>query len=307
MQKKKKGFTLAELLIVVAIIAVLVAISIPIFNSQLKKARRATDQANVRSAKAAAAAQYMTDGETGPVSYLYAGGKAIALTDSSAISSAMSTEGYGKSDTDDNKNSETGASGTPKNAYVEVTVNDSDQNQITAKWVSSPQGAAIAATGTYSFKGDVTQKSIGEQLSAIGVSPDEVTAFKAEEGSNIDETVESDGKGKRDREGVLVNTFQQFPNLKSIDLSGATLKTGNINLFAELPKSVQEIRLPKSDKSYDIRGTWYYAGGAQVLNAPNTSSGADPAKDSRITTGHDGAAIYRTREAAIAAGTKSSQ
>ena len=39
--KKKKGFTLAELLIVVAIIAVLVAISIPIFTSQLKKARLA--------------------------------------------------------------------------------------------------------------------------------------------------------------------------------------------------------------------------------------------------------------------------
>lgn len=33
----KKGFTLAELLIVVAIIAVLVAISIPIFSSQLEK------------------------------------------------------------------------------------------------------------------------------------------------------------------------------------------------------------------------------------------------------------------------------
>ncbi|WP_205508076.1 type IV pilin protein [Eubacterium pyruvativorans] len=32
----KKGFTLAELLIVVAIIAVLVAISIPIFTSQLE-------------------------------------------------------------------------------------------------------------------------------------------------------------------------------------------------------------------------------------------------------------------------------
>lgn len=45
----KKGFTLAELLIVVAIIAVLVAIAIPIFSSQLEKAREATDAANIRS------------------------------------------------------------------------------------------------------------------------------------------------------------------------------------------------------------------------------------------------------------------
>lgn len=48
----KKGFTLAELLVVVAIIAVLVAIAIPIFTSQLEKAREATDAANLRAAYA---------------------------------------------------------------------------------------------------------------------------------------------------------------------------------------------------------------------------------------------------------------
>ena len=51
-RENKKGFTLAELLIVVAIIAVLVAISIPIFNSQLEKSREATDMANIRAAYA---------------------------------------------------------------------------------------------------------------------------------------------------------------------------------------------------------------------------------------------------------------
>ncbi len=50
MKKNKKGFTLAELLIVVAIIGVLVAISIPIFSKQLEKARDATSVANLRSA-----------------------------------------------------------------------------------------------------------------------------------------------------------------------------------------------------------------------------------------------------------------
>ena len=46
------GFTLAELLIVVAIIAVLVAISIPVFSNQMEKSREVTDIANVRSAYA---------------------------------------------------------------------------------------------------------------------------------------------------------------------------------------------------------------------------------------------------------------
>ena len=48
----KKGFTLAELLIVVAIIAVLAAIAIPVFSSQLNKAKLAADHANIRSAYA---------------------------------------------------------------------------------------------------------------------------------------------------------------------------------------------------------------------------------------------------------------
>ena len=54
MKKNKKGFTLAELLIVVAIIAVLVAISIPIFTRQLERARDAASVANLRSAYAVA-------------------------------------------------------------------------------------------------------------------------------------------------------------------------------------------------------------------------------------------------------------
>ncbi|MCH4027302.1 MAG: type II secretion system GspH family protein [Lachnospiraceae bacterium] len=62
MKNKNKGFTLGELLIVVAIIGVLVAISIPIFTSQLEKAREATDAANIRSQYAEVMAEAITDG-----------------------------------------------------------------------------------------------------------------------------------------------------------------------------------------------------------------------------------------------------
>lgn len=60
MRKNKKGFTLAELLIVVAIIGVLVAISIPIFTSQLEKSRDAVTLSNIRAAYAEVQAAYLT-------------------------------------------------------------------------------------------------------------------------------------------------------------------------------------------------------------------------------------------------------
>ena len=56
-----KGFTMAELLVVVAIIAVLVAIAIPVFSSQLEKSRQAVDLSNVRSAYALVQTSLMAD------------------------------------------------------------------------------------------------------------------------------------------------------------------------------------------------------------------------------------------------------
>lgn len=58
-REDNKGFTLAELLIVVAIIGVLVAISIPIFSKQLEKARDATTLANLRNVYAEVQTEYM--------------------------------------------------------------------------------------------------------------------------------------------------------------------------------------------------------------------------------------------------------
>lgn len=63
MKKKanKKGFTIMEMLIVVAIIAVLVAIAIPTFNNALTKSKEAADVANIRAAYAEIMVANLTD------------------------------------------------------------------------------------------------------------------------------------------------------------------------------------------------------------------------------------------------------
>ena len=52
-KNNNKGFTLMEMLIVVAIIAILIAIAIPTFTNSLNKAKDAADEANGRALYAA--------------------------------------------------------------------------------------------------------------------------------------------------------------------------------------------------------------------------------------------------------------
>lgn len=63
-KRNRKGFTLAELLIVVAIIAVLVAIAIPIFTSQLEKSRDTATVSNLRAAYAEAQVAYLSEDDS---------------------------------------------------------------------------------------------------------------------------------------------------------------------------------------------------------------------------------------------------
>ena len=60
--RERNGFTLAELPIVVAIIAVLVAVAVPVFMSRLNKSKYATDVANARSIYAELNANYLATG-----------------------------------------------------------------------------------------------------------------------------------------------------------------------------------------------------------------------------------------------------
>lgn len=61
MKQNRSGFTLMEMLIVIALIAVLVAIAIPTIASQLERSREAADLANVRAAYAQVSAEALLD------------------------------------------------------------------------------------------------------------------------------------------------------------------------------------------------------------------------------------------------------
>ena len=91
-KNNKKGFTLAELLIVVAIIGVLVAVSIPIFTAQLKKAKLATNQANARAGYAACVAALLENNMSeGTCVYSVANGVVSSTPTSATTGGSLST------------------------------------------------------------------------------------------------------------------------------------------------------------------------------------------------------------------------
>jgi len=69
MRKNSKGFTLIEMLIVIAIIAILVAIAIPTFSGALTKAKEAADEANIRSYYGEVVIKNLTDNVGFPDAY----------------------------------------------------------------------------------------------------------------------------------------------------------------------------------------------------------------------------------------------
>lgn len=159
--RRSKGFTLAELLIVVAIIGVLVAIAIPVFSAQLEKSREETDIANLRSAKAAAAAMYLDNNENAGV-YCFDAQKGILLP-------AIPLNGYGKG---------TSKQGGAASFYMSEAENYEDSKDVAGQVIVVEIRDADAGDNivlSWEEIGNIDESSLGPGRSSTPVTPDPVT------------------------------------------------------------------------------------------------------------------------------------
>lgn len=132
--RKSGGFTLVEMLIVVAIIAILVVVSIPMVSSSLDKARTATDDANMRAAKSAALVDYMMGDPVAAgtsAKYYYKAADGSVERNDTSVPTGLTGYNQAKQETTIEKG----------NGVVEVTITEPNaagttDYTVSAKWVS---------------------------------------------------------------------------------------------------------------------------------------------------------------------------
>ena len=95
MKRKNKGFTMMELLIVVAIIGILIAIAVPNFTGQVKKAGQRADNESLKSLCSTAASDYRLEKYTGVKTY-YCDSAAQADYDGKTTFEGLTPSGWTK-------------------------------------------------------------------------------------------------------------------------------------------------------------------------------------------------------------------
>ena len=141
-RRNTKGFTLGEVLLVVAIISALTAIGIPSLMREIDKAKLRVDQAHVQEAVSMATSQYAADHTEGKRWYYYDANRSEIKKDTSE-----GIHGYGKSTKEPYKHNthvtDNSASSVPvgddgTRNLVEVTVDvEHGVSTITSSWVQS--------------------------------------------------------------------------------------------------------------------------------------------------------------------------
>ena len=132
MKNNRRGFTLAELLIVVAVIAVLVAVSVPILTSRLEKSRESTDMANMRSAKAEAVVMMLEEPDLNGTVRFFAADRGILVT--SGNRAAVDPYGRGTGAVGEEENTQDGYEPATNYSGAIIRVSFTD-DMATLEWV----------------------------------------------------------------------------------------------------------------------------------------------------------------------------
>lgn len=136
MNRNNKGFTLTEIIVVVAVLAVLMAVAVPSVTKYLGEGDVTRDAAIVCGAKLEATRycarnENLLDNREVTYVYDYKNEQVIELSTNNS-SSIAAINGYGFSNINDVDGTRTGAFGIPKDNFVLVTVNN--DLQTTATW-----------------------------------------------------------------------------------------------------------------------------------------------------------------------------
>ena len=211
MNRSKRGFTLAELLIVVAIIAVLVGVAIPVFNSQLEKSRESTDIANLRNAMSIASVM-LNSGDVADDTVLYYNPKTSSLEDGRNI-----TISYGK-----------GTSATTKESGTVL------YKAGTAEYTTDTVAVDGVIKCTFSA-GEVSAEFV--QLSSIDKSAALNGSYVIMSGSELIDAVTTDGTSSALQDATSIvfpnvtaiasNAARDLKNLKEITIPGSVISIGD--------------------------------------------------------------------------------
>ncbi len=253
-KKRERGFTLAELLIVVAIIGVLVAISIPIFAGQLERAREATDAANIRAAYAVVMAK-VTAGEDGGIEKVSLKQK----VDRWQKSFDFPAETVGEPVAD---------------GFANVYFKNNEKHAV-IEFTSSTGNISYHNQGLYDDTFYISDANV-TTATWNGVDKDKVKKIVFQSGSSF-------------KDGSSVGFFNGLTNLEEIDMLNVDLVKTGYDTFANTP-NLKKITLAnlKDPNGYDFPGTWYYDEACTQQLPSGYKSGY-----SRIKMADNGKTIYR--------------